>query len=257
MRSSPSACRTERGRSPELPGPAPAGRRPSFLTVTPRLRLCYDHENAARPVPLAIQPPGRARCPGSELFGRGADPDADHRRVLRRDLPVVLHRQAADGERPRLAGRPATVRWHPFELNPDMPREGVERRAYRVKKFGSWERSLELDAQVGRAVRRRGARVQPRQDGPHPEHVRRAPGHLARRRAGRAGRGGGGAVPGRTSPTAATCPTGRRSRRWRSRAGSTRGGERAAGGRPRCGGGPRVGAEGASGSASRACRSSS
>jgi predicted DsbA family dithiol-disulfide isomerase len=32
-----------------------------------------------------------------------------------------------------------------------MPREGVERRAYRVKKFGSWGRSLELDAQVGRA----------------------------------------------------------------------------------------------------------
>ena len=50
-----------------------------------------------------------------------------------------------------LAGMSATVRWHPFELNPDMPREGVERRAYRVKKFGSWERSLELDAQVGRA----------------------------------------------------------------------------------------------------------
>ena len=51
-----------------------------------------------------------------------------------------------------LAGQPATVRWHPFELNPDLPREGVERRAYRVKKFGSWERSLELDAQVGRAA---------------------------------------------------------------------------------------------------------
>jgi predicted DsbA family dithiol-disulfide isomerase len=50
-----------------------------------------------------------------------------------------------------LAGQPATVRWHPFQLNPDMPREGVERRAYRIKKFGSWERSLELDAQVGRA----------------------------------------------------------------------------------------------------------
>jgi predicted DsbA family dithiol-disulfide isomerase len=50
-----------------------------------------------------------------------------------------------------LAGRSATVRWHPFELNPDVPREGVERRAYRVKKFGSWERSLELDAQIGRA----------------------------------------------------------------------------------------------------------
>ena len=31
------------------------------------------------------------------------------------------------------------------------PREGVERRTYRIKKFGCWERSLELDAQVGRA----------------------------------------------------------------------------------------------------------
>ena len=51
-----------------------------------------------------------------------------------------------------LAGKPATVRWHPFQLNPDMPREGVERRAYRIKKFGSWERSLELDAQVGGAA---------------------------------------------------------------------------------------------------------
>jgi predicted DsbA family dithiol-disulfide isomerase len=50
-----------------------------------------------------------------------------------------------------LAGKSATVRWHPFELNPDMPRMGVERRAYRVKKFGSWERSLELDANIVRA----------------------------------------------------------------------------------------------------------
>jgi predicted DsbA family dithiol-disulfide isomerase len=55
-----------------------------------------------------------------------------------------------------LAGRPATVRWHPFELNPDMPSEGVERRAYRIKKFGSWERSLELDAQVAESGRGEG-----------------------------------------------------------------------------------------------------
>jgi predicted DsbA family dithiol-disulfide isomerase len=40
------------------------------------------------------------------------------------------------------------VRWHPFQLNPDMPREGVERRAYRTAKFGSWERSLDLDARL-------------------------------------------------------------------------------------------------------------
>jgi predicted DsbA family dithiol-disulfide isomerase len=47
-----------------------------------------------------------------------------------------------------LGNRPAVVRWHPFQLNPDMPREGIERRAYRIRKFGSWERSLELDARV-------------------------------------------------------------------------------------------------------------
>lgn len=40
------------------------------------------------------------------------------------------------------------LRWRPFELNPDMPREGLDRRSYRSAKFGSWERSLELDAQV-------------------------------------------------------------------------------------------------------------
>jgi predicted DsbA family dithiol-disulfide isomerase len=40
------------------------------------------------------------------------------------------------------------VRWHPFELNPQMPKQGLNRREYRTAKFGSWERSLALDAQV-------------------------------------------------------------------------------------------------------------
>ncbi len=34
------------------------------------------------------------------------------------------------------------VRWHPFQLNPTMPKEGISRRDYRIKKFGSWERSM-------------------------------------------------------------------------------------------------------------------
>ena len=55
-----------------------------------------------------------------------------------------------------LNGRSASVRWHPFQLNPDMPREGIERKAYRVRKFGSWERSQELDAQVAAAGRGEG-----------------------------------------------------------------------------------------------------
>ena len=40
------------------------------------------------------------------------------------------------------------VRWHPFQLNPTMPKEGISRREYRIEKFGSWERSQELDAKV-------------------------------------------------------------------------------------------------------------
>lgn len=47
-----------------------------------------------------------------------------------------------------LDGRAATVRWHPFQLNPDMPCEGIGRKAYRIGKFGNWERSQGLDAQV-------------------------------------------------------------------------------------------------------------
>ena len=46
------------------------------------------------------------------------------------------------------------VRWLPFQLNPDMPPEGLDRKTYRSRKFGSWERSQALDAQtvaVGKA----------------------------------------------------------------------------------------------------------
>jgi predicted DsbA family dithiol-disulfide isomerase len=43
---------------------------------------------------------------------------------------------------------PVQVRWLPFQLNPKMPNEGISRREYRISKFGSWERSQELDAKV-------------------------------------------------------------------------------------------------------------
>ncbi len=45
-------------------------------------------------------------------------------------------------------GGPVRVRWHPFQLNPTMPKEGISRREYRIRKFGSWERSMELDANI-------------------------------------------------------------------------------------------------------------
>jgi predicted DsbA family dithiol-disulfide isomerase len=42
----------------------------------------------------------------------------------------------------------AQIRWLPFQLNPDMPRQGVPRAEYRKAKFGSIERGRELDARV-------------------------------------------------------------------------------------------------------------
>lgn len=46
------------------------------------------------------------------------------------------------------------ITWRPFELNPDMPVDGMERAAYRARKFGP-EKSRELDlsmAETGREV---------------------------------------------------------------------------------------------------------
>ena len=53
-------------------------------------------------------------------------------------------------------GGPVQVRWLPFQLNPTMPKEGISRREYRTKKFGSWERSQELDAKVAAAGKAEG-----------------------------------------------------------------------------------------------------
>jgi predicted DsbA family dithiol-disulfide isomerase len=50
----------------------------------------------------------------------------------------------------------ASVTWRPFELNPDLPKAGLDRRAYRSAKFGSWRRSQALDAQVAAAGRPEG-----------------------------------------------------------------------------------------------------
>ena len=48
------------------------------------------------------------------------------------------------------------ITWRPYELNPDMPPEGVDRRAYRIRKFGSWEHSQVLDARVAAAGKAAG-----------------------------------------------------------------------------------------------------
>jgi predicted DsbA family dithiol-disulfide isomerase len=40
------------------------------------------------------------------------------------------------------------VSWHPFQLNPDLPREGIDRRSYLEAKFGGRQRADEIYARV-------------------------------------------------------------------------------------------------------------
>lgn len=47
-----------------------------------------------------------------------------------------------------LEPRHLDVVWKPFQLNPGMPLAGLDRREYRTRKFGSWEHSQALDAEV-------------------------------------------------------------------------------------------------------------
>src|SRR5690348_11238349 len=51
------------------------------------------------------------------------------------------------------------VRWRPFQLNPDKPAAGLPRDEYRRAKFGTLERSRELDAQVAQAARNAGIEI--------------------------------------------------------------------------------------------------
>lgn len=50
-------------------------------------------------------------------------------------------------------GRSFSVHWNPFQLNPDMPREGRDRAAYRAWKFGGADRARAADERVAEAAR--------------------------------------------------------------------------------------------------------
>ncbi len=48
----------------------------------------------------------------------------------------------------REAGVTVAVRWHPFQLNPDIPSDGISRAAYLESKFGGKARAAEIYARV-------------------------------------------------------------------------------------------------------------
>ena len=50
----------------------------------------------------------------------------------------------------------AVVRWHPFELNPELPQAGIDRREYLERKFGGPERAAQIYARVRAAGERAG-----------------------------------------------------------------------------------------------------
>lgn len=65
--------------------------------------------------------------------------------VGKRQLERALDMLAAEGLH-------FSVHWNPFQLNPDMPKEGRDRAAYRAIKFGSAEKSAALDARITEAA---------------------------------------------------------------------------------------------------------
>lgn len=53
-------------------------------------------------------------------------------------------------------GHPFEVEWHPFQLNPDMPAEGMDRRDYLRAKFGGEEGAADVYAKVAEAAEAAG-----------------------------------------------------------------------------------------------------
>ena len=51
---------------------------------------------------------------------------------------------------------PFEIEWHPFQLNPDMPRDGVDRRTYLEAKFGGKAKAVEVYARVAQAAQEAG-----------------------------------------------------------------------------------------------------
>ncbi len=51
---------------------------------------------------------------------------------------------------------PFQIEWHPFQLNPDMPREGVDRRWYLETKFGGKAQAVQVYARIEEAAKAAG-----------------------------------------------------------------------------------------------------
>lgn len=51
---------------------------------------------------------------------------------------------------------PFAIEWHPFQLNPDMPAQGMDRREYLETKFGGRENALRVYGEIDKHAREEG-----------------------------------------------------------------------------------------------------
>ena len=58
------------------------------------------------------------------------------------------------------ADHPFRIEWHPFQLNPDMPPEGVDKHDYLAAKFGE-DRLVQMHLRLKEASRAAGAEIDP------------------------------------------------------------------------------------------------
>lgn len=54
---------------------------------------------------------------------------------------------------------PFSIEWHPFQLNPNMPAEGVDRRTYLETKFGGQEGAIRVYSQIDEAAKAAGLEI--------------------------------------------------------------------------------------------------
>lgn len=59
----------------------------------------------------------------------------------------------------QVPGHPFVIEWHPFQLNPEMPAEGMDRRAYLEGKFGGKEAAVRAYAPVVDAAEKAGLSI--------------------------------------------------------------------------------------------------
>ena len=52
-----------------------------------------------------------------------------------------------------------TIQWHPFQLNPDMPAEGMDRRTYLETKFGGKDNAVRVYSQIAEAAEAAGLKI--------------------------------------------------------------------------------------------------